>query len=193
MTGNNINKFFIFVAGAAVGSAVTWKLFKAKYEQIANEEIEEMREYYNRREKEREEAAADKKEVVVKEKVSEPEVNKDVVDYSKLATRYSSESETKPDLKKLVESDSSDPYIIPPEEFGEIEDYSQVELTYYADGYLADDCDELVDHVEDVIGWELLERIGEYEPDALHVRNDRTKTDYEILRDLRNFKDVISE
>ena len=90
MTGNNIKKFFIFVAGAAVGSAVTWKLFKAKYEQIANEEIEEMREYYNRREKEREEAAADKKEVV-KEKVSEPEVNKDVVDYSKLATRYSSE------------------------------------------------------------------------------------------------------
>ena len=43
MTGDNIKKFFIFVAGAAVGSAVTWKLFKSKYEQIANEEIEEMR------------------------------------------------------------------------------------------------------------------------------------------------------
>ena len=37
---------FIFAAGAAIGSAVTWKLIKTKYEKIANDEIREMRDFY---------------------------------------------------------------------------------------------------------------------------------------------------
>ena len=38
----------IFAAGAAIGSAVTWKLIKTKYEQIANEEIESVKEFFGR-------------------------------------------------------------------------------------------------------------------------------------------------
>lgn len=36
----------MFAVGAAVGSAVTWKLVKTKYEQIANEEIQSVKEEY---------------------------------------------------------------------------------------------------------------------------------------------------
>ena len=36
----------IFAVGALVGSAVTWKLLKTKYEQIANEEIASVKETY---------------------------------------------------------------------------------------------------------------------------------------------------
>ena len=39
-------KGMIFLAGGAIGSLVTWKLVKTKYEQIADEEIDSMREYY---------------------------------------------------------------------------------------------------------------------------------------------------
>ena len=35
-----------FAAGAAIGSVATWMLVKNKYEQIAQEEIEEVREVY---------------------------------------------------------------------------------------------------------------------------------------------------
>lgn len=36
----------MFAVGAAIGSAVTWKLVKTKYEQIADEEIQSVREEY---------------------------------------------------------------------------------------------------------------------------------------------------
>ena len=39
-------KGMIFLAGGAIGSVVTWKLVKTKYEKFANEEIDSMREYY---------------------------------------------------------------------------------------------------------------------------------------------------
>ena len=45
-----LNKAFIFAAGAIIGSAVTWKIVKTKYEQIANEEIESVKERFRNRE-----------------------------------------------------------------------------------------------------------------------------------------------
>ena len=82
------------------------------------------------------------------------------------------------------------PYVISPEEFGEFDNYEQISLTYYDDGYLADDMDDLVEDVEDIIGWELLNHIGEYEEDAIHIRNDSLKTDYEILRVMDRYSDI---
>ena len=45
----SITNIFIFAVGAVIGSAVTWKYTKAKYEQIAKEEIESVKEVYSRR------------------------------------------------------------------------------------------------------------------------------------------------
>ena len=43
---NKVIGIIAFAAGAAVGSVATWKLVKTKYEQIAQEEIESVREIY---------------------------------------------------------------------------------------------------------------------------------------------------
>lgn len=48
MNRDMLVKAFIFTAGAAIGSVVTWKVIKTKYEQISNEEIESVREEYQR-------------------------------------------------------------------------------------------------------------------------------------------------
>ena len=48
MNRDMLIKAFIFTAGAAIGSVVTWKVIKTKYEQISNEEIESVREEYQR-------------------------------------------------------------------------------------------------------------------------------------------------
>ena len=46
MMGDSVKNFMIFAAGAAIGSAITWNFVKAKYEQIANEEIASVKDTY---------------------------------------------------------------------------------------------------------------------------------------------------
>jgi hypothetical protein len=83
------------------------------------------------------------------------------------------------------------PYVISPDEFGEFYDYEKISLTYYADQVLADEDDELVEDIEETVGFESLNAFGEYEDDSVFVRNDRLKCDYEILLDQRKYSDVI--
>ena len=81
-------------------------------------------------------------------------------------------------------------YVISPEQFGENEDYDQISLTYYADQVLADENDEMIEDVEEMVGFESLSHFGEYEDDSVFVRNDDRKCDYEILMDQRLYSDV---
>ena len=43
---NKITKILLFTLGAAIGSAITWKLVKNKYEKMAITEIDAIRKYY---------------------------------------------------------------------------------------------------------------------------------------------------
>ena len=52
---STLNKIVIFALGAAVGSLATWKFLKTKYERIAQEEIDSVKEVFARREMERDE------------------------------------------------------------------------------------------------------------------------------------------
>lgn len=81
-------------------------------------------------------------------------------------------------------------YIIRPDEFGEYDDYDTISLTYYADHILTDEDDEIVEDIEDKIGFDALNHFGEYEEDSVFVRNDRIKCDYEILLDQRKYSEV---
>ena len=81
--------------------------------------------------------------------------------------------------------------MIPPDEFGELDEYETIDLVYYADKVLTDDDDQLVEDINNVVGFSSLESFGVYEDDAVFVRNDRLKCDYEILLDQRNYWDVI--
>lgn len=63
--------------------------------------------------------------------------------------------------------------------------YSKVTLTYYAgDDVLADDQDEPIEDPKDIIGEHFKEFFGmsENDPDVIHVRNDDTESDYEVVR-----------
>ena len=83
------------------------------------------------------------------------------------------------------------PYVICPEEFGEMDEYETESLTYYADGVLTDDFDNEIEDVDDLVGEESLSTFGDYEDDSVFVRNDKYKTDYEILLDDRKFSEII--
>lgn len=46
-----MNKLFIFIAGASIGAGTAWYFTKKKYEKIADEEIESVKEHFERRKK----------------------------------------------------------------------------------------------------------------------------------------------
>lgn len=184
---SSIKNIIIFVVGAGVGAAISWQMLKAKYAKIAQEEIDSVKEIYSTHRSKKETLSTND------DCDRDGEVDKkDITDYSKLTSNLGYVStETKKEKKE--ESDMSDkPYVISPDEFDEL-DYQTETLTYYADGVLTDDYNNPIEDVEAMVGEESLTHFGEYEDDSVYVRNDKQKIDYEILADLRNYKDVIAK
>lgn len=168
------NKIFInalaFSIGAAVGSVVTWALVKTKYEKIAKEEIDSVREVYA------------KKATILENEIKKAHEYEKVKDK---AQTYESVVNDQGYKAKNI-------HVISPESFGEL-NYDTVSLTYYADHVLANDFDEVVEDIDDMVGLDSLKTFGEYEDDSVFVRNDDMKTDFEILLDTRNYADVVGE
>lgn len=159
----SVTNFIIFTVGAIIGSAVTWKLTKTKYERIAQEEIDSVKEVFKNKMK------------------ADNEKN----EYSKIIDDLSYVSKNE---KKGEPVAMEGPYIITPEEFDE-NGYETVSLTYYADKVLVDDMGDIVEDVDEVVGYDSLNHFGEYEEDSVFVRDDRLKIDYEILLDTKNYYD----
>lgn len=186
-----IKNVVIFAAGAATGSVASWLLLKKKYEQFAQEQIDSVKEVYSKREKETSDISEE--ETCDVDKEEEPCEDPLREKYSNLVNGLGYGISDVTDKKEEGSAKMDEPYVIPPEEFGEFGDYDTINLTYYADGVLTDDQNELVDDVDDVVGEDSLYSFGEYEPDSVHVRNDKMRCDFEILKDPRNYSDVIKK
>lgn len=189
---NTLSKLFIFVAGAAVGSVVTWKMLDEKYKKIAQDEIDSVKEVYrerNRHIEAHEETAQESVEITKAEIEKAEERVREYVDYRTITKEYVSEEEH----EEVDKMEGPRPRVIPPDEFGELYDYDQFSLTYYADGVLTDEWDNPLEDVDDVVGLDSLQTFGKYEEDSVFVRNDAMRADYEILRDPRDYADVINK
>ena len=169
----NTKNIFSFIIGAAIGSVSTYFIVKDKYEKIAQDEIDSVKETFSklRSDSEKHEELTN----IYKQKVSNLQY---------VCNSVETPVENKEELKV------DEPYVISPDEFTEFEDYETISLTYYSDGILADDNDEIIEDVEGTVGEDSLEHFGEYEPDSVYVRNDRRKCDYEILLDERAYSDI---
>lgn len=180
----------IFAAGALAGAAVAARVVRDKYQQEAEEEIAEMRDYYRElrknaktpdEDKMLEEDENSKEEKEVKEEDSKNEYNEIVKNYTNY-TQYN-DTETKENKKEEKEERTNyEPFIIDVEEFGEDPTYDTATLTYYKDKVLTNDLDDVIDY--SVAGEENLKIFDEH-PDckAIYVRDDIYMVDYEILRD----------
>lgn len=186
---NTLNKALWFAAGVAIGSVVTWKFVKTKYEQMAQEEIEFVKERFEKKYGEVKEDKSD--DIMLPGSNEKPSISEYASMLDEL--RYSKGAEVKENETENEEEDDDmddEPYVISPDEFDEHEDYEVETLTYYADGVLTDWYDEPIEDVEEYIGKDALTRFGEYEKDTVYVRNDVHKSDYEIQRDTRKYSEV---
>lgn len=189
-----LNNVLMFAAGAVVGSVVTYKVVKDKYEQI----IEGLEDRLNRMSEEITVedmiyACANEGIEVAVEMQERNALDEMREAYNNIAQNagYTAEQPVEENVKK-EESYVPEPYIITPEDFEYgLDGYRQETLTYYACGTLTDDCEDILEFREDIIGnINPAEHFGEYEKDTVYVRNDVTKCDYEILRDTNTYEEA---
>jgi hypothetical protein len=194
---NKLSTAVAFIFGAGIGSAATWYFLKSKYETISNEEKESYKNYYEKKlaelNSESKEESQQPDEATLKRLRNKDDISK-YVEKIKPYTNYSDISTTEEPSTVAApeeeESYSERPYVIPPEEFDELEGYNTISLLYFADEVLTDDDYSIIENVEETVGKDSLKTFGRYEDDSVYVRNDRLKCDYEILKDERRFEDI---
>ena len=197
----------IFAAGLAVGAVAGAVIVKNKVLADAKAEIDEVREYYRKSRgvkeveevKEKVEETIDRIQDLIEEHVEEVEkkeyklkdiqikdeskTEKEHTNYNQIAKMYTSKNELQTPMY-------DDPFVIDPSEFGENPEYDTETLTYFADGVLVDDVDDVIEEPDIVVGLENLKVFEEFGATSVYVRNDIYKTDYEIIRDDWNYSDL---
>ena len=188
-----------FVAGAAIGSVVTWKLIEKKYKDLADEEIESVIETFKNR---KPRITKDNVKETVEKVINKWKEPKETVEDIVAAEGYSIENEEEIDeddeSNYIVNVDNDNdievvtPYVITPEQFGEYNEYGTKTLTYYADNVLTDEIDNPITSEEMVtmIGPDALDHFGEYEDDSVYIRDEMNEMDYEILKSEKKFSEI---
>ena len=186
-----------FVAGAAIGSVVTWKLIEKKYKDLADEEIESVIETFKNR---KPRITKDEVKETVEKVINKWKEPKETVEDIVTAEGYSIENE-----EEIDEDDESNytvnvdndievvtTYVITPEQFGEYNEYGTKTLTYYADNVLTDEIDNPItsDEMVTMIGPDALDHFGEYEDDSVYIRDEMNEMDYEILKSEKKFSEI---
>lgn len=181
--------FGTFLAGAVVGGFAAWKYAKKKYEQIAQEEIDSVKEVFAKNKVKEETPFV--RDWSALEDDDEEEKSAEPSDFDKAVTAYKNLMQDIGYSKNSPEVTYDRPYVIHPSDFGEFEDYATCTLFYTEDGVLLDDRYERVDDPDFTVGMKSLDHIGDYEDDCVHVRNDSLQSDYEILVEARTYSEIL--
>ena len=173
----------IFIAGAAVGAAVTAFAMRRHCDIRINKEVEEARSAYNEKLSNLSMKNRNKPDIselvksVLPDDVSTVVKNSEKGDYKKYATVTEDEPED------VVVKANDDIHIVSEEDYMYDGSYEKLTVIIYADGTLArDDDDDLLD-IEDSIGSTGYDA-AMHNPDpsdAVYIRNELSNIDYEVL------------
>lgn len=195
---NKLLGVFLFTAGAAVGSVVTWKYLTTKYDQLIQEEVDSVKEAFGKMygsedgEKEGTDESEEEDPTLPKKPVEDPD--EDPQDHMMRLYEYESEIAR---LKYASVSNREEgggepvilaPYVISPDNYGE-DGYETSMLTYYSDGVLEDDYWNIIENPDDIVGDDFMNHFDEYTECTVYIRNEELKTDYEITRDKRTYEE----
>ena len=177
---SKVKGLLIFAAGALAGAFAGARIAKKHYEELAQEEIEEVRAYYKNKEKEETNAIEEPEKI--EEKSIEVEEKKEYDTIIKHGNYMTMEEDKENEDDELYSSDD-EPYIIDPSEFGNYGHYATQTCTYFADGVLVDDVDEVIEDPETLVGNYHVDIFRDFDATSVYVRNDWMKMDFEIIRD----------
>ena len=183
-----------FVAGFAIGFGTSCIILKKKYETKLNQGLQDIRNAYTEPKEEKIEDN-DKTEV---ETITEKPVQTKVTNIATLLEPNDVELDENGEwqLKNTSrEVNENEPYEISYDEFSEKEGYDTRSLIYYIKSnvvteYLAgEDPDEIkVDKPAELIGVDTLCSFENCEDDTIYVRNDKLKSDFEVVVSAKTYK-----
>ena len=115
------------------------------------------------------------------------------IDVTKYAEKYiRKNSELVRDYTSDPKPDTPEIEIIDEDIFNTNGAYEAISFTLYSNGVLADELNHIVTDPENNVGVYAIEHFNELERNnAVYVRNHETKTDFEILRDLRSYGEAV--
>lgn len=162
-----IKEIIIFSAGGLVGGLAGYFICKKKYGIIEAEEVKVDEKPETKKEVHK---AQDKYE---EELYSASYVKKDKKTGDEEWDDAEKVSPTEPDMV---------PYQISPEAFAdEHADYAKLTMVYYEDNeVLVNEEEECVD-IDSTIGYDAINHFGDFEKDAVFIRNEALGNDYEVL------------
>lgn len=210
-----IKDVFIFIAGAAIGSGISFfvtkkalgdkieKQIEERLEAQYQEELKSVKEsfaYLAEEDKKKAAAAKDKPSIDVyvnalnKVKEQESEAEAERINYSDPKTiliEKEIEDEIYSSDDEENEEDEStavkEPYILKklPND-----DYNCISVTYYADGTYADFRDTEIE-IEEYIGKKMMDYVASSNKDEIFIRNEDLELDIDIVKDNRTYDEVM--
>lgn len=173
--------FFVFgaVIGAVGGVVITNYICKGKEEAKIAEVTKEARDFYKDKYEKEIEQKAERKDY---EEVTVPyiqHVPEDRIYGNKFTVSETSYAQT--DYRSMpIDPNKNKPYLymVDPDEAGEDPEFTQYSLEYYCDGNLVDEQGNVVDDPLGIAG-DYLDDLSLENP-QIYVRNDVTKTEYDI-------------
>lgn len=156
-----MNKYVIFITGFVAGGLAGYFLCKKKYHIVDLEVVPEK---------------------VKKEEVCEDQEKEELYSVSYTMEEDDSDEEWDEAEKEGPVEPEMVPYTISPTAFAdEHSDFAKLTLVYYEDNeVLINEAEECVD-IGTEIGFDAINHFGEYEKDAVFVRNEALGNDYEVL------------
>lgn len=155
----NGKTFLALLVGAALGAAGAWYYFNKRYLCDDPEPIDEEQ--------------PDLKSKVTREPIVRDEAPDDgedgKIEYNKVVKQYIAD-----------EDNEKGPYVISREEFNDGTMPCHVTYSYFEDGILTDEYNDIVDDADEALGEEF---VNHFDEDLVYIRNEQRKCDYEILRE----------
>lgn len=167
--------------GSSVGVGVTYIYLKDRFEARLNEEVNALKAHYVERDREiAKKNEEQKKELENKIFTSSAEDVNEFVNYANMYITNSNQDE----IVKDIEDTSAAAEIISDIDWDdpEYDNYKKISVDYFEDGAIFESLSgEEIDGFELIAGDEWKGAFGEFTPNVVYVRNNETKTDYEII------------
>lgn len=180
---NSIKLVLSFAFGVGCGLFGYYLVTKKKFEERLQFEIDSIKKVYQKKDLQTKARYSANKPTIdeVVEAVNPPVITKEdkenYINYTKYYKNDEEEGSTEIKSVPVVEK----PYVITPEDFGSM-DYTEISLTLFKDGILVEEGEDEPLPIDETIGNESLEHIGDYAHDAVYVRNESLGIDYEVIR-----------
>lgn len=195
------------LAGAFAGYFVAERRLRAKYEQLAEEEIAGMREHFRQRLVARETPKPSVEELGrvtaelgydtpaqpwPKSDPPIPEIDDDVEEPEEKHNVFEDQFVWDLEAEQAKRSEDA-PYVIHVDERNE-DEYTQTTMTYYeGDDVLCDSGDRVVTEVDNVVGIENMDRFGHgsTDPNIVYIRNEALAVDIEVVKSEGTYEEEV--